>query len=235
VRYDAWMDDARIEAWQGVPGLVHGFGRRPPQAEAREATRARVAASVAPFGSLQLLKQVHGTALLAAPWDGTPEADAGAADRPGLLLGIETADCQPILFIDARRHRVAAAHAGWRGTAAGIAREALAWLQARGASLEDVQVALGPSIGACCYEVGDDLRAHFGAEDQGFFEVPAAGRRPHLDVRGVNERQIVAAGVPRGNVFHVRECTSCRPDLYCSYRREGTGTGRMISYVGWAR
>jgi YfiH family protein len=228
------MDVARIAAWGDVPGLVHGFGRRPERTETRDETRARVAASVAASGRLQLLTQVHGTALAIAPCDGRPTADAAAASQPGQILGIETADCQPLLFMDPARRLAAAAHAGWRGTAAGIAGRTLDWLLERGSRLEDVQVGLGPAIGACCYEVGDELRAEFAEEDRRFF-LPGPGEKSHLDVRGINERQLVAAGLPTANIVHVRECTRCRPDLYCSYRGEGAGTGRMISYVGWAR
>jgi polyphenol oxidase len=232
VRYHARMQDARVEKWSGTAGLVHGFGRKPAQAETREQTRTRVAETLRTHGDLQLLSQVHGTTLIVAPCDGAPTADASAAERPGVLLGIETADCLPALFVDPRQRRVAAAHAGWRGTAAGIVGRAVAWLAERGSAPRDLQVALGPCIGSCCYEVGDELRNDFAEPDRAFF-VPGAQGRPHLDVRGINVRQLVAAGVPRENIAHVDECTRCRPDLYCSYRRDGRGAGRMISYVGW--
>jgi YfiH family protein len=234
VGYHAWMEPARLSAWLELPGVVHGFGRRPDVSESREQTRARVAGGLRPSGHLQLLRQVHGTTLAVAPCADTPTADAAGAERPGVLLGIETADCLPVLFIDPRRRFAAAAHAGWRGTAAGIVRHVVDWLKERGSTPEDLRVALGPCIGPCCYEVGDDLRPQFAEEDRVFFRTEATGR-PHLDVRAINERQLIAAGVPRANIDHVRECTRCRPDLYCSYRGEGAGTGRMISYVGWSR
>ena len=227
------MEDARIEAWSALPGLVHGFGRKPERPEQREDTRARVARAVVAFGPLQLLKQVHGTAMVCAPCEGTPEADASAGGA-GIVLGIETADCLPVLFVDRRRGVSAAAHAGWRGTAAGIVRQVVDRLRSEGSDPGDLWVATGPAIGACCYEVGEELRPQFAEVDHAFFR-PGPRGRPHLDVRGINVRQLVAAGVPAENIAHVDECTHCRPDLYCSYRRDGAGAGRMISHVGWRR
>jgi copper oxidase (laccase) domain-containing protein len=105
------------------------------------------------------------------------------------------------------------------------------WFGAEGTPARDLWVALGPAAGACCYEVGEDLRPHFAADEQRFF-VTGRGARPHLDVRGVNEHQLRAAGVRGERIAHVAECTQCRPDLYFSYRRDGKAAGRMISWVG---
>src|SRR4051812_17780523 len=102
------MEDARIDAWDDISQLRHGFGRRgssPP----------------AP-GRLWLLKRAQGRALVAPPWEAPPQADAAATDAPGQWLGIQTADCLPVLFVDPAHRLAAAAHAGWRGTAAGIVR-----------------------------------------------------------------------------------------------------------------
>src|SRR5688572_12304973 len=107
------MDEARVGVWTDVGGLVHGFGRRTPESEAREETRARVQGHVEPWGHLQLLRQVHGTAIVEAPCQGIPTADASTTTQAGVLLGIETADCLPVLFADVRRRVAAAAHAGW--------------------------------------------------------------------------------------------------------------------------
>lgn len=228
------MEDARAAAWTDVPGLVHGFGRRPEGAEDREETRRRVSERVAAWGHLQLLRQVHGTVLVTAPCEGLPTADASLTAQAGVLLGIETADCLPVLFADVRRGVAAAAHAGWRGTAAGIAAHVVGRLREGGTRVSDLHVALGPGIGACCYEVGEELREQFGEADRAFF-VPGPRGRPHLDVRGINRGQLLAAGVPAAHIASVDECTHCRADLYCSYRRDGAGTGRMISYVGWQK
>jgi YfiH family protein len=223
-------------ALEGVPGLVHGFEQRlgPAGWEERDESRRRVAQALAGSGRLQLLKQVHGCHVQAAPWEGRPEADASVADEAGLILGIETADCQPILLVDPVRRRVAAAHAGWRGTAAGVARETVAAMAARGSRPADIVAVLGPSIGACCYEVGEELRAEFGPEGGDFFR-PGPRGKPHLDVRAANLRQLQQAGLVPAHIHDVTDCTMCRADLYHSYRREGRGAGRMISFVGFAK
>ncbi len=226
---------ATVPALADLPGLVHGFEQRlgPAGWEERGAGRARVAAALADRGRLHLLKQVHGTTVVSARWEGRPEADAATADQPGLILGIETADCLPVLLVDPVRRRVAAAHAGWRGTAAGVTRAAVSALVAGGSRPSDLVAALGPGIGPCCYEVGPELVAAFGPGGEAFFRDGPRGR-PHLDVRAANVAQLRAAGVPEAQVHHVDDCTYCRADLYHSYRREGRGAGRMISYIGWA-
>jgi YfiH family protein len=182
---------------------------------------------------LLLLKQVHGARVENAPWEGRPEADAAVASAPGLVLGIETADCLPVLLVDARRGVVAAAHAGWRGTAAGVTREAVRALIAAGSHPAELRAALGPGIGPCCYEVGDDVRAAFGEPGAAFFR-PGPRGRPHLDVRAANLAQLLAEGLRPEQVDSVQECTFCRPDLYHSFRRDGKTAGRMINFVGFA-
>jgi hypothetical protein len=225
-----------VPALDAIPGLVHGFERKRPGAvgESRDDTRARVAGALAVQGRLLVMKQVHGATVAVAPFDGTPEADASVATQPGLILGIETADCMPVLLVDAERRLVAAAHAGWRGAAAGVAAAAVAALTARGARAPELQAALGPSIGPCCYEVGDELRDAFGAEGAVFFR-PGSRGRPHLDLRAAVAAQLEGAGLPPQRIHHLAECTSCRADRYYSYRRDGAGAGRMISFVGFAR
>lgn len=225
-----------LPALARIPGLVHGFGRRAPGArpETRDETAARARAALDRSGRMLLLRQVHGAAVVSAPWSEgePPEADAAVALEPGLLLGIQTADCLPVMLLDPVGRRVAAAHAGWRGTVAGVVRAAVAALVAEGSRPRDLVAALGPGIGACCYEVGDELRAAFGPEGAGFFS-PGASGKLHLDVRAANVKQLVAAGLSSAAIHHLAECTRCRPDLYHSYRRDGQGAGRMISFVGF--
>ena len=225
---------ATVPALEEIPGLVHGFEQRlgPPGWEDRDETRRRVAAALADAGRLQLLQQVHGARVEKAPWEGRPEADASVADRPGLILGIETADCQPVLLVDPVRRQVAAAHAGWRGTVQGVTRAAVDALVARGSKPSDIVAALGPSIGACCYEVGPELQEAFGPSGYAFFR-PGPRGKPHLDVRAANVRQLEEAGIPPGQIHHVADCTQCRGDLYPSFRRDGKDAGRMVSFVGF--
>jgi YfiH family protein len=225
-----------VPAFSAVPGLVHGFEQRSlaAGAETRAESRSRVARELAGRGRLLLMRQVHGGTVAEAPWEKPPEADCALALAPGYLLGVETADCLPVLLVDPRRRAVAVVHAGWRGTAAFIAGRAIEALAARGSRVDELQVALGPAIGPCCYEVGDELRPAFGPGGEAFF-LPGRNGRPHLDLRAANVRQILDAGVRPEALFHVSDCTSCRADLYHSYRREGRGQGRMISFVGFGK
>jgi hypothetical protein len=225
-----------VPALEAIDGLVHGFERRLASAgtETREAGRHRLQDALAASGRLLFLRQVHGSAVALAPWDCPPEADAALAERPGLLLGIEAADCLPVLLVDPRRRVVAAAHAGWRGTAAGIARRAVEELHRRGSALADLHAALGPAIGVCCYEVGDDLLVAFGDGVERYLS-RGPRRRWHLDLRSANVDQLRAAGLDADRIHLVPDCTRCQPDLYHSYRRDGPGTGRMVNWVGFAR
>lgn len=219
----------------GVPGLTHGFEQRlgPNGWETREQARERLTAALRGQGRLLLLHQVHGAALRLAPWEGLPDADAGLALEPGLLLGIETADCLPVLLVDPVLRRVAAAHAGWRGSLAGVAGAAARALLERGSRPEDLLAALGPCIGPCCYEVGEELREAFGPGSAAFFRLGPRGR-PHLDLRAANRRQLLELGLRPERLGQVDDCTACRPERYHSYRRDGRGAGRMLSWVGFA-
>ena len=229
------MKAVSVPALEAIPGLVHGFEQRlgPSGWEARESGRRRVAQALGGAGRLLLLAQMHGAIVRQAPWHGHPEGDAATADAPGWILGIETADCLPILLVDPRRRAVAAAHGGWRGTAAGVARRAVAALVASGSRACDLIAALGPGIGPCCYEVGEDVRDAFGAQDAALFR-PGPRGRPHLDMRSANQRQLRGAGLLPERIHHVSDCTFCHAELYHSYRRDGSNAGRMISFVGWA-
>jgi polyphenol oxidase len=227
---------ATVASLAAIPGLVHGFDRRVATAvlETRDETRARVAEALGAHGQLWLLRQVHGTTVVEPPWLESPEADAAVTSAPGQLLGIETADCLPVLFVDPRRRAVGAAHAGWRGTAAQVVRRVVEALAAGGSEPGDLLLALGPAIGPCCYEVGDELRERFGEDAPGVF-VPGRNGRVHLDLRAANVRQLRRAGIGEASIAHVDECTRCHPERYHSFRRDGLGSGRMISFVGFSR
>jgi YfiH family protein len=225
----------RVPLLDGVAGLVHGFEQRGGAAgESRDAARARVERALDGRGRLLLLKQVHGCALARAPWEGRPEADAAVSLEPGLVLGIETADCLPVLLVDPRRRVVAAAHAGWRGTLQGASRVAARALVDAGSDPADLLAALGPNIGPCCYEVGEDVRAAFGPSGARFFR-PGPRGKDHLDVRAANRAQLEEEGLRPEHIASLEECTYCRPDLYHSYRRDARSAGRMINFVGYSK
>ncbi len=224
-----------VPALSAVPGLVHGFERKAPGAghETRDQWRQRTSSALAAAGRLLFLKQVHGASVCTAPWGGTPPADAAIATAPRLLLAIETADCLPVLLVDPDRRLAGAAHAGWRGTAAGVVRAAVLALVEAGSDPGRLLAALGPAIGPCCYQVGDELRCAFGSAGARFFR-PGSGGRPFLDLRAANQAQLLDAGVVESHMFTVDECTACLTERYYSYRRDGAGAGRMISFVGFA-
>jgi polyphenol oxidase len=220
-----------VEPLTHIRGLVHGFELRWPEAETRAETRLRTQRALARHGRLYFLKQVHGTRVLTAPWTGTPEADAGLSAASGVIVAIETADCMPILLVEPTQRLVAAVHAGWRGTAAGIVRHAVAAIAAQGGAPGRIVAALGPAIGVCCYEVGPELQPSFAAHSGRVFRKAPSGRL-QLDLREANRAQLEDAGV--ATIVSVDDCTRCLEADYYSYRRDGAGTGRMISFVGYS-
>jgi hypothetical protein len=227
---------ARVAALEAVDGLVHGFERRPafPERAGREADRRRVGEALAGLGSLCLLRQVHGAKVHAAPWRGTPEGDAGISSEPGVLVGIETADCLPLFLVDPRRQVAAAVHAGWRGTAAGVAREAVVALRAAGSEPADLMAALGPAIGVCCYEVGDEVISSFAESGRDIERIsrPGPRGRRHLDLVEENRAQLVASGVSVERISDSGLCTFCENDRFYSFRKEGGGVGRIFGVIG---
>ena len=191
------------------------------------------------------IKQVHGRAVrVVCAGDVTaqgiaarPEADAIVSNVPGVALAVQVADCVPMLVADRRQSVAAAIHAGWRGTAAGIAVETIATLQREfGSRPDDLIVACGPSIGTCCYEVGRELVDAFraaGASDEQigrWFSEPVAGKL-RLDLWQATHDQLVAAGVPAAQIQMSRLCTQTHADVFHSYRAAGPRAGRIIGIV----
>jgi YfiH family protein len=175
---------------------------------------------------------VHGAAVLRAERGGLAgEGDALATARPGLPLAISTADCLPIVLYDGRAGRLAAVHAGWRGTVQAVARAAVADLVAAGSAAADLVVAIGPSIGPCCYEVDAPVIERLRAAFPGAWEPWVTSKGPGkwmLDLWRANQDQLLAAGVRPARVDSLGLCTGCRPDLLFSYRRE-KGAGRLVT------
>ena len=167
------------------------------------------------------LKQIHSALVLQADRPGPAgEGDALITSRPGLAVSVRTADCYPILLADARRRAVAAIHAGWRGTAARVVPETISAMRARfGTDPKDIFAAIGPGIGACCYEVGDDVARRFGKN---------AGR---LDLADENRRQLLGSGVETAHIHVLNACTFCTPASFHSYRRDQEQAGRMVSWI----
>lgn len=168
------------------------------------------------------------------------EGDGMMTDLSGVMLGIQTADCVPVLVADVERRAVAAFHAGWRGTVAGIVEHGIGRMREEyGSRPEDLIAAVGPSIGACCYSVGQEVRSEFGA-GFGYAEelFHTVGGQMHLDLWEANRRQLLDAGVKAERVAVVGECTACAVSggerKYFSHRAERGFAGRMMSAVGVA-
>ncbi len=161
-----------------------------------------------------------------------PEADAVVTGRRGLLLGVQVADCVPILLADPVRGVVGAVHAGWRGTAGGILRKTLQ-VMADGfsAGFDDILIALGPSIRGCCYSVGEDtLRAVAAATGEGDY-VSFRDGRAWIDLAEANRAQAVSMGVPEENLWISGICTCCNPGRFHSYRCSQTKE-RQGGFIG---
>jgi hypothetical protein len=194
---------------QDLPWLQHGFGTRD-----------------APLSQegMASLKQIHSSLSIVADRrvGCVGEGDALLTADPGVTVSIRTADCFPILLADRANRAIAAVHAGWRGTAAGIVSETLRRMcDEFGTTPVDISAAIGPGIGACCYRVGEEVSRRFGRE--------SAGR---LDLAAENLRQLIQAGVPPSHIDVMGACTFCDAVRFHSFRRDGERAGRMISYIG---
>ena len=182
-------------------------------------------------------RQIHGAEVLVAERDGRlGEADALLTERAGLPLAIFTADCLPLIIYDPSGRRLAAVHAGWRGTVQSAARAAVDRLVEAGSPPDGLVVAIGPSIGPCCYEVDGPVIERLSAAFPAGWErwtIPAGPGKWMLDLWQANEDQLAAADVDRAMIENLRLCTACNPDRFFSYRREGSvrlgRTGRLVA------
>jgi hypothetical protein len=191
-----------------------------------------------------------------------PEGDALLTDQPGVLLSVRIADCLPVLLADPRRRAVGAVHAGWRGALARIIEKAVGEMRRLfGSQPEHLRAAFGPSIRACCYEVGQEVVDAFCGrfpEGEKFFRwhssgpdaaptgaasfsylslyppghAPEPARAAHLDLLAVARAQLLSAGLRSAHIATVPFCTACRTDLFFSHRKEGHRTGRMMAAIG---
>lgn len=250
-----WQDDALASA----PGVVHGFTTRRRVLdrggqEAADVDRRRLTLAALGLAGRHLVaaEQVHGAAVGVVdeawrprpatagghPAHGSasvvPRVDALMTHRHDVCLLLHFADCVPMFVTDREGRFVGLGHAGWRGLAAGIpTRMVEAAVSACGLRPEDLRVALGPAIGRCCYEVGQEVVAMLEAASPGNRTswVRTQGRRPHVDLRAVARAQLLGAGVPDQAVSLDGHCTACEPRRFFSHRRDGAGTGRMAALM----
>ena len=251
------LDIVRSGLLEGVP---HGFfGRRGGVSEgevaglncglgsgddprAVEANRRLAADAIIPGAPLASVYQIHSpTAVIvtdAAPYAERPQADALITDRPGLLLGVVTADCAPVLLADPEAGVVAAAHAGWRGATAGVTDQAIAGMLSLGARVERIAAAVGPCIARASYEVDHGFAERILAEDpdnERFLGEGPAGK-PHFDLEAYVAARLAAAGIRRIEAMGLD--TYALEDRYYSYRRAThriePAYGRQLSLIGLA-
>jgi YfiH family protein len=195
--------------------------------------------AVPELGIVARLNQVHGSVVHAATRDTArlrPAGDGLVTAEPGVMLGIFTADCVPILMVDTDRRIAGALHAGWRGVLADIAGVGVRAMEKLGARPADIRAALGPSIGQCCFEADVDLADRFGREIDGAHTHTRAGRsgKAFIDLRAVARDQLERAGLEAGNIASVGPCTRCASDRFFSRRAAGGKvTGLQMSFVGF--
>jgi YfiH family protein len=244
----------RAAALDALPDIAHAFStRRDDRGEELDlgaagdpdpaigARRRRLLAAAGLGERLLLLEQVHGSAIRIVGRDpGESRVSVGdgwvaTRDAPaGTVLGVRTADCVPILLADVAGQAIAAVHAGWRGTAAGIARRAVEELARAGVAEAGLRAALGPSIGPCCYEVGEEVASAVARSVGGRGEavVRRIEERVRLDLVEANRLQLLDAGLEPAAVSAGAPCTACRADLFFSFRRDGP-TGRQLACIGF--
>jgi hypothetical protein len=204
------------------------FTGRGPAGE-REDVLGRIEAGLSPGPPpVAWVRQIHSALALPARPGCCGEGDAVYGDAPGLALSVVTADCVPVLLAGPEG-RLAAVHAGWRGIVSGVIA---ATLKAADGSGPGWSAWIGPAIGPCCYEVGDEVAEPVAAA--GGPEVVLSGPtgKPHLDLVAAARRQLASAGVEE--IHSVAACTRCDAERLYSYRREGKGVGRNVAFI-WQR
>lgn len=208
--------------------------------------------------TLTALKQFHSDIIHA--FDATPRepcrGDASITNQAGFLLGVQSADCLPVLLVDTKKRVVGAVHAGWRGTLQRIVTKTIGKMRMQfDTKPADLLAAIGPAIGGCCYEVGTEVAVKFKSQFPNaadWFDELRTGDEPNplqwlsmmppghqpppknvlLDLKKANRAQLINAGVRAENIFVSDLCTACRRDLLFSYRKEGTMAGRLMSVIG---
>ena len=254
------LEPVLVPSWEEYPWLIHGFSTRAggvsrvysdgrgelnlgytreddPAAVASNRARwvGHLAGDAAGVG-LVTARQVHSATVLRVGRRDLQEptaleGDGLITDEPGVLLGIGTADCVPVLLVDPEHRAVGAVHAGWRGTVAGIVARAVEQMdEAFGSRPEAMLAVIGPAIGACCYTVGEEVHEQFRAAFPYGSELFTDNLR--LDLSQANRRQLLGAGLLEAGIAMAGECTQCHPERFFSYRGEKGVTGRMMAIVG---
>jgi YfiH family protein len=164
-------------------------------------------------------------------WSAVADCDALITAQKRVMLGILTADCVPVLLYDPVCQVVAAVHAGWKGTRTNIVAQCVAKIQTHfGSDPKNIIAGIGPSIGKCCYEVGEEVAGHFHAVS-GAYELKENGKYL-LDLQYINKYQLIKAGLEERHIEQSGICTACETERFFSYRKEQGCSGRFMSLIG---
>jgi YfiH family protein len=245
-------DDARAAVERNRAAFLRTLG-----ATSSRASRARKQ----PFWPIVTLRQIHSDLIhcIRELPQQSLIGDGLITRSPDLLIGIQTADCLPVILVDVKTHAIGVFHAGWRGTLKRIVEKGVGEMfRCFGTRPRDLKAAIGPGVQGCCYQVGEEVRTKFHSQfayaDKLFHEVkdsdpvrekypllfltaraPGHSELPNkifLDLVEANRQQLLAAGVPKKNIESSSLCTSCHPELLFSYRAEKGKTGRLMGVAG---
>jgi YfiH family protein len=232
-----------IEAWKGERGIVHGFGTRREDGwdPSRTDWRGKAVQAGEDIYPLLSLRQVHGDRIILFEGNGQKidevwrlEGDVLLTRTPGIALGVFTADCLPIFFYDPIQGAIGIAHAGWRGTALGVAGKAVEKMgETFGCKKSDILAALGPCIGPCCYEVDGPVKNAFisGGFPWNLVSVPRGLEKWLLDLYQANLYLLERHGISGENIQVLKICTSCHRDTFYSYRNADKTRGRQLNFI----
>lgn len=281
----ASLNILRADALSNIPWLIHGFSTRTggfsrvygsnslnlgfTKEDSRNLVEKNRAAFLSKLGAMNkkqlwplvTLRQIHSDIIhsITNPLKETLAGDGLITATPEIILGIQTADCSPVILVDTKKHAVGVFHAGWRGTVKRIVEKGVGEMHRYfNSSPRDIKAAIGPGVRNCCYEVGEEVRTtfenQFAYADALFHEVKESdhirerypllfltSRAPghsdlpkkiFLNLAEANRRQLLDAGVLAKNIEASDLCTACNTDLLFSYRKEKGGTGRMLAAIG---
>ena len=248
----------KVPQWQRYHGLLHGFMGRRGGRSVGPFTGLNLSFRVGDDvqvvkdnmcdlkgavgihdGRVVTMKQVHGDRIVEVRDKNLKEvgeADGMVTRKKETFLGVLTADCVPILVVAPEKKMAAAIHAGWRGSLAGIAAKTVKlFLEEHSILPSELEVALGPAIDACCYEIGNDvaqpLIERWG--DLAESSIQMKDQKTYLHLRNLNQAILHRAGVPQSQIFQIGPCTSCSTADFFSYRKAKKETGRQLSFIGW--
>jgi YfiH family protein len=222
----------------GLPGIVHGYSDR-SLGDGRIPANTDTFIKAVTGNTRPVVRgaQVHAdsVAVVDASFPRTvPEVDAVVTADPSIMLEVHVADCVPVLLADPQARIIAAIHAGWKGTLAGIVTNAIGRMREQGATPEHTYASIGPHIGRCCYAIGSDraelFRNKFGNDPR---IVSESGDTRYLDIGFINRQQLLGAGVLDSHIDAPVLCTACQVDRFFSFRKDTKETfGEIIGVIG---